>query len=78
MCQISNRGGGISQAFGTGGRDVKEAIGGRMMLSCLELLENDDHTDVIVIVSKPPGSFPYWIRSLLIFAAGIKLWWPAF
>lgn len=55
MCQISNRGGGISQAFGTGGRDVKEAIGGRMMLSCLDLLENDDHTDVIVIVSKPPA-----------------------
>ncbi|MBS6644891.1 MAG: acyl-CoA synthetase FdrA [Clostridiaceae bacterium] len=55
MCQISNRGGGISQAFGTGGRDVKEAIGGRMMLACLELLEHDDSTDVIVIVSKPPA-----------------------
>lgn len=55
MCQISNRGGGISQAFGTGGRDVKEAIDGRMMLSCLELLEEDDATDVIVIVSKPPA-----------------------
>lgn len=56
MCQISNRGGGVSQALGTGGRDVKEAIGGMMMLSCLEFLEQDDATDVIVIVSKPPAA----------------------
>lgn len=53
---ISNQGGGISQAFGTGGRDVKEAIGGKMMLSCLSLLENDSNTEVVVIVSKPPAA----------------------
>lgn len=55
MCQISNRGGGVSQALGTGGRDVKEKVGGRMMLFCLNLLEEDENTDVIVIVSKPPS-----------------------
>lgn len=53
---ISNHGGGISQAIGTGGRDVKEAIGGKMMISSLSLLENDDNTEVIVIVSKPPAA----------------------
>ena len=52
---ISNGGGGISQAFGTGGRDVKEAVGGKMMLYCLSLLEEDNNTNVVVIVSKPPS-----------------------
>ncbi|MBT9776770.1 acyl-CoA synthetase FdrA [Clostridium sp. MCC353] len=70
MCQISNRGGGISQAFGTGGRDVKEAIGGRMMLSCLELLENDHSTDVIVIVSKPPS--PSVLEKIAAYLRGKK------
>lgn len=47
-------GGGVSQAIGTGGRDVKEAVGGRMMLFALEALKHDEETDVIVLVSKPP------------------------
>lgn len=47
-------GGGISQALGTGGRDLKEEVGGRMMTLCLEALENDPQTEVIVILSKPP------------------------
>lgn len=51
---ISNKGGGISQAFGTGGRDIKNAVGGKMMLYCLDLLLKDESTNVIVIVSKPP------------------------
>lgn len=55
MCQISNRGGGVSQALGTGGRDVKEEIGGLMLMEGLKLLAEDDGTDVIVIVSKPPA-----------------------
>ena len=51
---VSNHGSGISHAFGTGGRDVKDVVGGRMMLYCLDLLVKDDNTDVIVLVSKPP------------------------
>ena len=47
--------GGISQALGTGGRDLKEAIGGKMMLFALNALANDPKTDVIGIVSKPPA-----------------------
>jgi len=53
---ISNGGEGISQAFGTGGRDVQEAVGGKMMLSCLSILEKDNNTNVVVVVSKPPAS----------------------
>ncbi|NLY62992.1 MAG: acyl-CoA synthetase FdrA [Erysipelothrix sp.] len=53
---VSNNGYGISHALGTGGRDVTEQVGGRMMLACLEMLENDNDTEVIVIVSKPPST----------------------
>jgi len=53
-CLVSRLGEGVSQALGTGGRDVKEAIGGRMMLMGLEALAKDDETEVIVIISKPP------------------------
>lgn len=48
-------GGGISQALGTGGRDVKESVGGLMMLAELQALEADPMTKVIGIVSKPPA-----------------------
>lgn len=51
---ISNAGGGISQAIGTGGRDVKKAVGGVMFLAGLKALAEDDQTKVIVLVSKPP------------------------
>ena len=53
---IDRLGGGISQALGTGGRDVKEAVGGRMMLLALEALKNDPRSEVIGIVSKPPAA----------------------
>jgi FdrA protein len=54
-CLIAAAGMGISQAIGTGGRDLSEAIGGIMMRSGLELLANDEQTAVIVLVSKPPA-----------------------
>ncbi len=54
ICLIAAAGLGISQAIGTGGRDLSEAIGGGMMRSGLELLANDLQTEVIVLVSKPP------------------------
>lgn len=52
---IGRMGGGISQALGTGGRDVKEEVGGKMMLLALNALNNDPQTQVIGIVSKPPS-----------------------
>lgn len=53
-CLISNLGGGISQAIGTGGRDVKKEVGGITFIDGLRALAHDDATRVIVLVSKPP------------------------
>jgi len=54
-CRIHNLGGGISQALGTGGRDLKEEIGGITMLQGLAALAADHETRVIALVSKPPA-----------------------
>ncbi len=51
---IDKFGGGISQVIGTGGRDLKEPIGGTMMLMGIDALEDDEKTEVIVLISKPP------------------------
>ncbi len=55
-CAIHNSGGGVSQAIGTGGRDLKsEAVGGSTTLMAIEALAQDEATDVIVVISKPPA-----------------------
>ncbi len=54
-CLISRGGGGISQAIGVGGRDLKEEVGGISTLMALEALEEDAKTRHIVLVSKPPA-----------------------
>lgn len=54
-CLIAAAGLGISQAIGTGGRDLSETIGGMMMSSGLAMLAADEQTKVIVLVSKPPA-----------------------
>jgi len=51
---ISNSGGGISQAVGTGGRDVKKEVGGMMFIAAMKALAKDEHTCAILLVSKPP------------------------
>ncbi len=51
---VSNLSSGISQAIGTGGHDVKNAVGGITFLDGLEALAGDAETEVIVLVSKPP------------------------
>ncbi len=51
---ISESGSGISQAIGTGGRDVKSAVGGVTFIDGLRALGHDPDTKVIVLVSKPP------------------------
>ncbi len=53
-CLISNAGEGISQAIGTGGRDIKEEVGGIMFVSAMEALAKDENTKVVLLVSKPP------------------------
>jgi len=53
--RIHQVGSGVSQALGTGGHDLAEAIGGISMLHGLAALDGDPDTKVIVLVSKPPA-----------------------
>jgi succinyl-CoA synthetase alpha subunit len=53
--RIHEFGGGVSQLIGTGGRDLSEKIGGLMMLDAIDMLEADDATQVIALISKPPA-----------------------
>ncbi|MBU1694938.1 MAG: acyl-CoA synthetase FdrA [Verrucomicrobia bacterium] len=53
-CLIANEGGGISQALGTGGRDVKKDVGGIMFIEGLKALAADEKTKAILLISKPP------------------------
>ncbi|AEB30431.1 succinate--CoA ligase (ADP-forming) subunit alpha [Carnobacterium sp. 17-4] len=52
---IHKLGGGVTNAIGTGGRDLKEEIGGITLMDGIVTLENDPDTDVIVVISKPPA-----------------------
>lgn len=51
---VHNYGAGISQAIGTGGRDLSEKVGGIMFLQGIDYLADDPETNVIVLISKPP------------------------
>ena len=46
---------GVSQAIGTGGRDLSEAVDGIMMLEGVKALQADSATEVLVLISKPPA-----------------------
>jgi len=52
---IHQLGGGVSQAIGTGGRDLKADVGAITAHQALEILGRDAATRVIVLVSKPPS-----------------------
>jgi FdrA protein len=52
---LAKSGVGLSQGIGTGGRDLKEEVGGVMMLDGLRALQADPATRVIVLISKPPS-----------------------
>jgi FdrA protein len=69
-CRIHNRGGGISQAIGTGGRDLHDEIGGAAMLQGLAALAADDETRVIVLISKPAA--PAVAKRVVDAAAAIR------
>ena len=45
---------GISQAIGTGGRDLSQSIGGLMFFASLDALGADPQTKLIILISKPP------------------------
>lgn len=67
---IHNLGGGISQAIGTGGRDLKRDVGGICAQQGLDLLGRDPQTRVIVLISKPPDAAV--VTQLVQVAQGIE------
>jgi len=52
---VHRAGSGISHAIGIGSRDLSDAVGGISFLSALDALVSDKQTEVITILSKPPG-----------------------
>ena len=52
---LDGEGLGISHAIGTGGNDLSEKVGGMTTMEGIRLLEEDEGTKVIVLISKPPG-----------------------
>jgi len=54
-CLLDAAGTGISQLIGVGGRDLSEEVGGLMTQLGLDLVAQDDSTEVVVLVSKPPS-----------------------
>ncbi len=66
-CLLDSAGVGISHAIGVGGRDLNSAVGGAMTLRGIALLDADESTSVIVVVSKPPDGT---VAAQVIEAAG--------
>ncbi|TDE00282.1 FdrA family protein [Jiangella asiatica] len=55
MSLVDGAGVGISHCLGVGGRDLSSVVGGASTLAALDLLADDEATEVIVVVSKPPA-----------------------
>jgi FdrA protein len=55
ICLLDRMGVGISRAYGTGGRDLKDAVGGMTTVAALRRLEKDGEIGIIVLLGKPPG-----------------------
>lgn len=53
---IARSGKGISHGIGVGGRDLSSDVGGISTFAALDLLDADDSTRHIVVVSKPPST----------------------
>ncbi|MDR1534459.1 MAG: acyl-CoA synthetase FdrA [Planctomycetota bacterium] len=55
-CLLDRMGVGISQAYGTGGRDLKDEIGGLATFTALDRLAADTDAKAVAILGKPPGN----------------------
>lgn len=51
---VDRAGAGVSQAIGTGGRDLQDEVGGTTMTQGMRMLTDDEDTEVVLLVSKPP------------------------
>jgi FdrA protein len=63
MSLLDRWGVGISCVIGLGGRDLSEAVNGRMAKAAIASLRADSRTDLIFFVSKPPA--PHVAREVL-------------
>jgi FdrA protein len=61
-CLLDAAGAGVSHIIGVGGRDLSHDIGGIMFREGIRLLAEDDATDTLLLVSKPPS--PDAVQSL--------------
>ncbi|WP_326716487.1 acyl-CoA synthetase FdrA [Vagococcus jeotgali] len=52
---IHRYGQGVTNAIGTGGRDLSTEVGAISMIDSIVALNDDPDTDVIVVISKPPA-----------------------
>ena len=52
---LHEAGSGVSQTIGTGGNDLKEAVGGITMLMGIDALEADPETRYIILISRKPA-----------------------
>src|SRR2546421_8913312 len=56
MSLIAQHGTGVSQVIGCGGRGLSRVVGSITTLQGLHLLQEDEQTEVIVHISKPPAA----------------------
>ena len=54
-CLLARHGAGISHAIGVGGRDLANAVGGISTLTALDMLDADEGTGHVILISKPPS-----------------------
>ena len=54
-CLVAAAGGGVSHIVGVGGRDLSSAVGGLAFRQALALLGEDERTETVLLVSKPPS-----------------------
>lgn len=54
-CIIDRLGEGVTNAIGTGGRDLSEAVGGITVMDMIDAMEQDDAVKVMIVLSKPPA-----------------------
>ncbi|HCM90844.1 MULTISPECIES: acyl-CoA synthetase FdrA [Vagococcus] len=52
---VHRYGQGVTNAIGTGGRDLSTAVGAISMIDSIVALNNDPDTEVIIVISKPPA-----------------------
>ena len=56
MALLDRWGAGVSHVIGLGGRDLNDAVDGRMAKLAVAAMRDDPDTDAILLVSKPPSA----------------------